>query len=661
MERPSGLLFQYVAFVPFCPIMRRPVATWVLVMALLLVGAGTWFAGVQVRNGMQERVHDGAVLTAETIITVTVGRNFADGVGLRPGTRITAPNEADIQADVDGLTKDNVLRGLEVWRPDGSLVFADSNHPTVETQMPRAELDRALAGGFVQDVTDSARGGRTLEVFRRYDQNGDGTADAIVEVVLPANGQAHLEMLTKRLYLVLGLLALLIAAGLVNFNRRLGQREHEARHDPLTGLGNRHALHLRGDSMLVAQHQPSALVLLDLDGFKAVNDTLGHHAGDELLVQVAHGLTSLVRPADLVVRLGGDEFAVLFDLDGETALRTAQRLVTGLAEQEFSVDGVQLDVQASAGVAQYPQDAAEVEGLLQRADVAMYQAKSNGAGAVLYDATQDDHDVSKLQLLAQLRRAIDVDELVLHYQPKADLGTGHVASVEALVRWQHPERGLLPPDTFIPIAEYTALMKPLTVWVLEKACRQAAAWRDARLPLAVAVNVSPRVLVNGDLPDIVERILTATGLPAALLELEVTETAVVVDPDAARTVLERLRDMGVRVSLDDFGTGYTSMALLQTLPVTSLKIDRGFVTGMLAGDEDAVVAESLITLAHRLGLNVVAEGVETLAVWDRLRALGCDQAQGFYLAYPMPADQVELWALSRDAALDENQPITLLT
>jgi diguanylate cyclase (GGDEF)-like protein len=612
------------------------------------------------RSAMDQQVHDAAVLTAETIITVTVARNFAGAVGLRPGTVITASNTADLQADMDALAEDKVLLGLEVWRSDGTLVFADSNHPAPETHMPRAELDGALASDFVQEATDSARGGRVVEVFRRYDQDGDGSTDAIVEVVLPASGAAHVDALTRRLYLALGLVALLIAAGLVNFNRRLARREHEARHDPLTGVGNRNALHQRGGSLFKANGRPSALVLLDLDGFKAVNDTLGHHAGDELLVQVAHGLTSLVRPEDLVVRLGGDEFAVLFDLDGDTALLTAQRLVTGLAEQDFSVDGVQLTVQASAGVAQYPQDATEVEGLLQRADVAMYQAKRSGAGAVLYDATQDDHDVAKLQLLAQLRRAIDNNELVLHYQPKADLGTGHVASVEALVRWQHPERGLLPPDTFIPIAEYTALMKPLTIWVLDQACRQAATWRDIGLPLAVAVNVSPRVLVSGDLPDIVERILTATGLPAALLELEVTETAVVVDPEAARSVLQRLRDMGVRVSLDDFGTGYTSMALLQTLPVSSLKIDRAFVTGMLAGDEDAVVAESLITLAHRLGLNVVAEGVETLAVWNRLRALGCDQAQGYYLARPMPADQVAPWALSRDATLDD-RPLTLST
>ncbi|MDX6372971.1 MAG: hypothetical protein QOD98_1959 [Nocardioidaceae bacterium] len=609
------------------------------------------------RSALDQQVHDGAVLTAETIITVTVARNFADGVGLRPGTRITALNTADLQADVDALSEDKVLLGLEVWRSDGTLVFADSNHPTPETQMPRAELDTALGSDFVQEATDSARGGRVVEVFRRYDQDGDGSTDAVVEVVLPANDAVRVDTLTKRLYLALGLVALLIAAGLVNFNRRLAQREHEARHDPLTGVGNRNALHQRGNSVFKGQGRPSALVLLDLDGFKAVNDTLGHHAGDELLVQVARGLMSLVRPEDLVVRLGGDEFAVLFHLDGDTALRTAERLVAGLAEQDFSVDGVQLSVQASAGVAQYPQDATDVEGLLQRADVAMYQAKSSGAGAVLYDATQDDHDVAKLQLLAQLRRAIDNNELVLHYQPKADLGTGHVASVEALVRWQHPERGLLPPDTFIPTAEYTALMKPLTIWVLDQACRQAVAWRDTGPLLAVAVNVSPRVLVSGDLPDIVERILTATGLPAALLELEVTETAVVVDPEAARSVLQRLRDMGVRVSLDDFGTGYTSMALLQTLPVSSLKIDRAFVTGMLAGEENAVVAESLITLAHRLGLNVVAEGVETLAVWNRLRVLGCDQAQGYYLARPMPADQVALWVLSRDAAVD--QPLTL--
>jgi EAL domain-containing protein (putative c-di-GMP-specific phosphodiesterase class I) len=318
-------------------------------------------------------------------------------------------------------------------------------------------------------------------------------------------------------------------------------------------------------------------------------------------------------------------------------LASALRLIAGLAGRGFCVDGVLLDVHASAGVALRPEDAVDVAGLVQRADVAMYQAKQHGAGALAYDADQDPHDVPKLELLAQLRHALERQELFLDYQPKIDLLTGQVCGVEALVRWQHPERGLLPPDTFVPIAEHTALIAPLTAWVLNEACRQAASWRAAGMPLSVAVNVSPRSLFNGDLPALVLQVLASTGLPAALLEVEITETAMVVDPDGARSVLLQLRAMGVRVSLDDFGTGFTSLLMLQNLPVTALKIDRAFVTGMLTGRDDSAVAESLIALAGRLGLIVVAEGVETAHVLDRLRALGCDQAQGFYLAEPLPA------------------------
>ncbi len=620
-------------------------ATWLLVLALAVVAAGAVVAGVQLRAGARDRAVASAELSADTVSALTVARDFTSPADLRPGARLDAAAVADLRLDLAELTARHLVHGLEVWRNDGSLAFADSAHRSDEVRLPDAERLRARSGGFVQAGEREERGVATWEVFRPYDADGDGSGDATVEVILPATGQAHLEAVTTRLYVALGLLVLLVGAGLVRFNRRLAEREHEATHDPLTGLGNRLALGLRAAELSRAAEAHAALVLLDLDGFKAVNDTLGHQAGDELLVQVARTLETLVRPDDLVARLGGDEFALLLGgrQSRETALRTAQQVVDGLAQRGFSVDGVLLDVHASAGVALLPEDADDVAGLLMRADVAMYHAKSRGAGAVLYDAAQDPHDVPKLQLLAELRHAVDAGELVLHYQPKVDLRTGDVRGIEALVRWNHPTRGLLPPDDFVPMAEHTALIHPLTAWVLGAACHEAAQWREAGIEQAVAVNISPRSLLDGSLPGVVLRELTTAGLPARLLELEITESAMMLDPCGAQSALEQLRTMGVRVSLDDFGTGYTSMAMLQGLPVTALKIDRAFVTGMLASDDDSAVAESLISLATRLGLVVVAEGVESQSVLERLQALGCDQAQGFHLARPMPAARLTQW------------------
>jgi diguanylate cyclase (GGDEF)-like protein len=634
---------------------RRPLATWVLLAALVLVAVGAAIAGNELRVSTQQKSVASAELNADTVVALTVGRTLTSSKDLSPTETLTTDDAMGMQTDVSRLSRQGLLEGLEVWRPDGTLVFADASHARNEFRLPVAEARRALAGSFSQPGVPTERGAATWEVFRLFDGDDDGRTDAIVEVVLPATGQAHVAMVTRRLYGALSILVLLVGFGLFRFNRRLKKREFEATHDSLTGLANRQALGARDDALSRSSTQTAALVLLDLDGFKAVNDTLGHHAGDDLLVQVARTLESLVSPSALVARLGGDEFAVLLagPQTPQSALTSARTLITGLAQRGFCVDGVLLDVHASAGVAMRPDDATSIAGLLRRADVAMYQAKKQGCGALAYDADEDPHDVPKLQLLAQLRHAIDRGELVLDYQPKINLGSGEVCGVEALVRWQHPERGLLPPDTFVPIAEHTALMAPLTDWVLEAACEQAAAWRAAGMPLAVAVNVSPRSLLNGDLPALVHRVLSSTGLPAALLELEITETAMVVDPVRAREVLLRLRAMGVSVSLDDFGTGFTSLIMLQTLPVTALKIDRAFVTGMLAGRDDAAVAESLIALAGRLGLVVVAEGVESAHVVNRLRTLGCDQAQGFHLARPMPPGEVPACVQARAVLLPD--------
>ena len=430
------------------------------------------------------------------------------------------------------------------------------------------------------------------------------------------------------------------------------EREHQALHDTLTGLPNRKML-LTKVSAAIADAGPGdtrvGLFLLDLDRFKDVNDTLGHHAGDDLLVHVAERLGSVLRPEDTVARLGGDEFGVLLPTirDATMAEEVAERIRLALA-QPFVLNDVHIDLEASIGIALYPAHAKEANELMQRAEVAMYHAKETRSGIETYDAERDPHSTQRLSLFGQLRRAIEDGELVLHYQPKVDLTTGQVAGVEALVRWQHPERGLLSPDTFVPLAEQTGLMKSLTANVLEQALRQTACWQDAGLRIRMAVNVSARDLHDDTFCDRVSAALSRTGVPASFLELELTERVVMADPERALQNLTALSRLGVRLSLDDFGTGYSSLAYLRRLPVTEIKIDKSFVLRMDVDEEDATIVRSTIDLAHGLGLRVLAEGVETAETWQRLSDLGCDAAQGFFLSRPHPAEVVTDWLSARD-------------
>jgi diguanylate cyclase (GGDEF)-like protein len=461
---------------------------------------------------------------------------------------------------------------------------------------------------------------------------------------------------TRELNALAFVIVLTAIGSLALWRRRLFVREHEALHDPLTGLLNRFGMRERIRRLVPVPQGTdgrwAAMIVLDLDGFKAVNDTLGHPAGDMLLTQVADRLRASIRPIDVVARLGGDEFAVLLTQlpdaakAGEIATQLLDRLRTGL----YIVHGIELTVDASIGMALIPEHGEDADLLLQRADVAMYQAKSSRAGIVVYDEATDLHDVAELGLLAELRRAIEADELVLHYQPKARLETGDIIGVEALVRWQHPVRGLLGPDAFIPLAENTGLMAPLTEWVLRRAIEQTARWRDRGFVLPVAVNVSPRALLEGDLAGLLLQLLATAGLSSDLLEIEITETAIMADPDGAVQMLRRLQAMGVRVSIDDFGTGYTSLSYLKQLPVQTLKIDKVFVAGILENDQDQAITESIISLGHKLGLSVIAEGIENDDVWQRLRSLGCDEGQGYFLARPMPSPDLKLWMAARGAA-----------
>jgi diguanylate cyclase (GGDEF)-like protein/PAS domain S-box-containing protein len=429
--------------------------------------------------------------------------------------------------------------------------------------------------------------------------------------------------------------------------------------DQLTGLPNRTLLHDRAEQALAlaARHgHTAALLLIDLDRFKEVNDTLGHHYGDVLLQQMAERLGTVLRDSDTVARLGGDEFAVLLPHIPtiDDAIAVAGKIRAAI-EAPFLVEGLTMDVDASIGLAAYPDHAGNPDELLQRADVAMYAAKAAHLDHVVYAAHLDQHSPRRLGLLGQVRRAIASGELVVYYQPKADAHSGRVIGLEALVRWQHPEHGLLGPGEFVPLAETTGLIRPLTSYVLATALRDCRAWQDAGHDLSVAVNVSARCLVDLSLPVEIADLLGQHGIAPHRLVLEITESAIMSDPNRALEVLNRLHALGVRLSIDDFGTGYSSMAYLKNLPVHELKVDRSFVTHMRQQQSERVIVRSTIDLAHNLGLQVVAEGVEDRETWEELDLLGCDTIQGYHLAKPMSATTLTAWLVERP------QPATALS
>ena len=414
---------------------------------------------------------------------------------------------------------------------------------------------------------------------------------------------------------------------------------HQANHDALTGLPNRVLLHSRLQEAI--QHvEAFALCILDLDGFKEINDTLGHDAGDVLLREVARRLSNGVRPGDLVARLGGDEFALLLqNVDAAIATRVAEQL-SGLLAHGFELGGQRLDVRASIGIAVHPTDGQDPATLLRRADLAMYVAKRSHATSVVFAPEQDQDSTERLTLLSELREAIETDQLVLYYQPKQDLSRGLVTGAEALVRWQRPDRGIIPPDRFIPLAEQTGLIGPLTDWVLRAAVQQAHIWQREHPEMRVAVNLSMRNLQD---PDLARKIAGLLQRWPAQLDVEITESALMADPERALATLLALSDVGLRIAIDDFGTGYSSLAYLKRLPVDVLKIDRSFVRDLHTNTNDQIIVRSTIDLAHNLGLRVVAEGVEDAIAADVLREFGCDEIQGYYLSRPVPPREFEGW------------------
>ncbi len=428
------------------------------------------------------------------------------------------------------------------------------------------------------------------------------------------------------------------------------RRDHQATHDVLTGLPNRKMLILRTEEALAEAREDErvGLLLLDLDRFKEVNDTLGHPVGDRLLQIVAHRLAHSVRPGDVVARLGGDEFAVLLPSirDAHAAKEVASRLRVALTEP-VRLEGMTFDLDASIGIALYPDHAPDFELLLQRSDVAMYLAKEGRTGVEFYLADKDRNSPERLSLLGDLRRAIDADELELHYQPKVSLEDGQVEGVEALLRWWHPVRGPVSPVEFIPLAEQSYLMRELTQHVIQKALDQAAVWWHAGLDVPISVNVSARDLLDSGLPDQLESGLNKLKLPARAIRLEVTERILMTDQAYTADTIRTLAALGVQLALDDFGTGYSSLVRLQRLPVSEVKIDGSFVRRLGESPDDSRIVRSIIDLVRSLGLRSVAEGVESVEIAALLREMGCHAGQGWWLAEPMPAAEATVWLRSR--------------
>ncbi len=447
--------------------------------------------------------------------------------------------------------------------------------------------------------------------------------------------------------LVLGIFQYLVAE-LLTSQRRSQKLQRIATTDELTGLGNREYFREVVEHRIAAARESESrfsVLLMDLDRFKEINDTLGHHYGDVLLRELGPRLTAAIGEGGFVARLGGDEFGILLaeDTDDPAVLDVIITRLFELVSQPFMIDELSLEVGASVGVARFPRDGGDSHALLRCADIAMYTAKEAQTDYKVYAEELDEHSKRRLGVLSGIRHALVQDEIVVHYQPIIDLDDLRVRGAEGLVRWQHPEHGLIPPGAFVQTVEQTGLIGPLTRHVLERSIAECATWRRDGRWMSVAVNLSVRNLLDRDLPKEIERLLSTYGLPPEALQLEITESMIMSDPERALATVSRLSALGVRLSVDDFGTGYSSLANLRKMPIDELKIDRSFVSPMLRNESDLIIVRSTINLGHDLGLNVIAEGVEDSSTLERLAALGCDHAQGYHVSKPMPADAFNHW------------------
>jgi diguanylate cyclase (GGDEF)-like protein len=604
------------------------------------------------RRGLAEGRSEAALIAHAAIEPLLDGRPLSPSLGTRERGELLRMTETVV-------ARGDVIR-LRVRDLSGRVVFSNDGSGRRENEDDGDAL--AAAHGRVisllthlnSDSNDTGHTGpESVELYLPLRAGTSRATVGVLELYLPyapisrdvASGlhQLYLNLAVGLavLYLALLMITASVSRGL---RREAALNAYLAEHDTLTELPNRTFFHRRAAEAVAAavrSNESVALSLVDLDRFKEVNDTLGHHNGDRLLTELARRLSANMRAGDTVARLGGDEFGLIVrDVeDAEPALRRLRAVI----DREVDIGGLPLSVQASMGFVIAPEDGTDVDVLLQRADVAMYAAKAQHAGVARYDEALDQYDADSLALVSELRRGIDEDQLVLHYQPQATLADRRVRAIEALVRWQHPTHGLLYPDRFVPLAEPTDVIDKLTRWVLRTALSDIRALASVDDELCVAVNVSARSIGRPSFARDVLQALEELEMPADRLIIEVTETALLVDPQRASEVLAGLAAAGVRISLDDFGTGQTSLGYLSALPIHELKIDRSFVADMLHNAAHAAIVRSIIDLGHNLELRVVGEGVETDSVLASLDASGCDVAQGYLLARPMPRLEIERW------------------
>jgi diguanylate cyclase (GGDEF)-like protein len=601
---------------------------------------------------------------------------------LRDGLSAQGVRALDEQLRARSVTSD--LARIKIWNNRGRVVYSD-DHALIGRRLGKGDNDLrdALAGEpdpaevvtpSLHTETASEVGlGRLVEVYVPLRFTPSGPPAGAFEIYLSyrpiAAALSHDER-TIAMLVFLGLALLwailyrIVASASKRLRRQARENDHLARYDPLTGLPNRTLFRERAARTLRragvsgnpsrgharAGGESVAVLLLDLDAFKQVNDTLGHGAGDAVLREVATRLRAELDPDTLLARLGSDEYAVLHPLPSastsavEGARALAARVQAAL-QAPVTFDGVALNVEASIGIALAPEHARDADELLQRADMALDRARSRRGRVEVYAPEHHPPGAERLALLGAVRPALERGEFKLFYQPQIALRTGRVTGVEALLRWRHPEHGMIPPLRFIPLIEHTALVGPLTLYVIDRALRQTALWREAGLELGMSVNLSARNLHDPELPEHLASLLEHHSVPAAVLTVEVTESATMADPATAVGVLEALRALGVGVSIDDFGSGNASIAYLAKLPVGELKIDRSFVTPMCESPRDEAIVRTTIDLARHLGLHVVAEGIETAAVRERLAAMGCDTGQGYLISRPAPAAELTPWLI----------------
>ena len=598
-------------------------------------------------RGLAQGRAQAAVVEEMAIAPALHGDDLTVGLSVDERERLQTATDLAIFRGTISRLRIRDFSGAVVFSDDGAALGRGVPLEQIDVPLPADDpaFMSASQGATEIALVDGPGDSSAVRVLQPIVADASGRSVGVLELVLPYDAvatEAEAAAMRTLWRLCAGLALLYLVLGSISWSttrrlrRQAAQAEHDALHDPLTGLPNR-ALFRRTLERGVAQGRPGAVVVVDLDRFKEVNDSLGHHAGDELLRAVAGRLTRALRDGDMVTRLGGDEFGLLLpDLSDGVAARELVQRVSDVLSQELVVAGVPLTVEASFGIALHPEDGRDVETLMNRADAAMYQGKRGADGVVVYDAARSTEPTHHLSIQHDIRRAIEQDELRLVYQPQIELATGRVVSVEALLRWQHPERGLISPCEFLPAVEQSASVGALTDWVLRRALADCATWTAEGHPWHVAVNVSARNLEQEGFAASVAALATAAGVAPAQLQLEVTETALPADLAAASRTLAELRAHGFGIALDDFGVGYASLSHLRDLPLTEVKIDRAFVAGVDANPEDREVVRSLVRLAKGLGLVVCAEGVETAESAAWLTDVGSDRAQGYHFSRPVP-------------------------